>query len=209
MDLALETYTEQKHDEGSHKSNPKTTQGLDVVFKRSAIDNIKTFLFAGHDTTSSTQSYIYHLFSQHPEALKKVQEEHDEVFGTEPDQAATMIKKDPRLLNRLGFPSPDAFHPERFLPPNTVPEGAWRPFERGPRNCIGQELALLEMKIIMMLTLRKFTITAAYDEYDRMKGRKKEGTVREAFGERAYQTLIASANPSDGMPARVRKIENW
>ncbi|KAI9796167.1 MAG: hypothetical protein M1835_004573 [Candelina submexicana] len=243
MNLALETYMEQQpQQKGAEisRQSSKNMQGLDKVFKRSAIDN------------------------QHPNALKKVQEEHDDVFGTNPDHAAAMIKKDPRLLNRLVysvaviketlrlfpaassfragnketffdiegkriptegkavwiishtlgrradlFPSPDSFHPGRFLSPKTVPDGAWRPFERGPRNCIGQELAMLEMKIIMVLTLRKFEVTAAYDEYDRMKGRKKGGAVREAFGERAYQTLVASAKPSDGMPARVRKIGKW
>ncbi len=39
-----------------------------------------------------------------------------------------------------------------------------------------------------------------------MKGRKEEGVVREAFGERAYQMLIASAKPDDSMPVRVRKM---
>ncbi|KAK9234176.1 hypothetical protein V1525DRAFT_413900 [Lipomyces kononenkoae] len=48
------------------------------------------------------------------------------------------------------FPSPEKFMPERFVPNVTVevPRTAWRPFEKGPRNCVGQELALLESKII-------------------------------------------------------------
>jgi cytochrome P450 len=37
------------------------------------------------------------------------------------------------------FPDPDAFIPERFLE-QEIPKDAWRPFEKGPRSCIGQEL---------------------------------------------------------------------
>lgn len=81
------------------------------------------------------------------------------------------------------FPSPDEFIPERFLPApdnfQEVPKDAWRPFEKGPRNCIGQELALLEIKIIMALTLRKFNISAAYAELDAELGRKDP---RKMFG---------------------------
>lgn len=34
--------------------------------------------------------------------------------------------------------------------------GAWRPFERGPRNCIGQELATIEARVVMALVARRF-----------------------------------------------------
>ena len=79
------------------------------------------------------------------------------------------------------FPSPDEFIPERFLPApdnfQEVPKDAWRPFEKGARNCIGQELALLEIKIVMILTLRKFNISAAYEEWDAKLGRKDPGAM--------------------------------
>ena len=55
-------------------------------------------------------------------------------------------------------PQPDAFIPERFLSEgignHTQPvAGAWRPFELGPRNRIGQELAMLELRIAMVLVI--------------------------------------------------------
>lgn len=37
-----------------------------------------------------------------------------------------------------------------------IPAGAWRPFERGPRNCIGQELANIEARVILACTVRRY-----------------------------------------------------
>jgi len=37
-----------------------------------------------------------------------------------------------------------------------VPASAWRPFERGPRNCIGQELANLEARVILASVARRY-----------------------------------------------------
>jgi cytochrome P450 len=57
------------------------------------------------------------------------------------------------------FEAPDAFQPERFLPqaPNT-PRGAWIPFGTGPRVCIGQHFAMLEMGIIAAMLLQRFQL---------------------------------------------------
>ena len=67
---------------------------------------------------------------------------------------------------------------------------------------------MIETKIIMALTLRTFDISAAYDELDSLNP-PKTGEVRKTpNGERAYQTLVATAKPVDGMPARVRRRSN-
>ncbi len=104
------------------------------------------------------------------------------------------------------WPQPDEFIPERWLVPPRDPlhpmKGAWRPFEYGPRNCIGQELAMVEMKIIMVMTLRRFQIMPVYEELDRHKPSRK---VRTVYGERGYQ--IQRAQPSDDLPCRVDKAD--
>ncbi|KAF2488880.1 cytochrome P450 monooxygenase-like protein [Lophium mytilinum] len=107
------------------------------------------------------------------------------------------------------------FRPERFLSPeiDDVDPRAFRPFEKGPRNCIGQELAMLEIKIALVLVVRLFDFKAAYDELDLLKG---DGTlwagseqgrqgVQEVWGDEAYQVLYATAKPRDGMPMRVKR----
>ena len=111
----------------------------------------------------------------------------------------------------------DEFKPERFLPENAdkLPPNAWRPFERGPRNCIGQELAMIEMKVMLAMTLREFDIRSAYDELNKLMN---DGTMwakdssyrrgpQEVFGERMHQILLGAAKPSEGMPARIKRRE--
>ena len=96
IDLALDAY----HEEEGAKH---TMTGIDSVFKRFATDQIKTFMFAGHDTTSSTICYVAYALSEHPDALRKVRQEYDEVFGPNIEQTPHLIKKDPYLLNKLPY----------------------------------------------------------------------------------------------------------
>ncbi|MFN7724255.1 MAG: cytochrome P450 [Rubrivivax sp.] len=65
-----------------------------------------------------------------------------------------VIQRDPRW-----YPQPEAFRPERFTahaePP---PRGAWLPFGTGPRVCIGQHFALLEMGLVAAGLLQRYEL---------------------------------------------------
>jgi cytochrome P450 len=65
------------------------------------------------------------------------------------------------------------FIPERWLvgPDDELypKKNAWRPFGLGPRNCIGQELALTEIKMVVALVVREMDIDCAWDEWDALK----------------------------------------
>lgn len=48
------------------------------------------------------------------------------------------------------------------------PTGAWRPFERGPQNCIRQSLALTEARVVLAIVagrydFEKFGLSEAKD----------------------------------------------
>lgn len=99
----------------------------------------------------------------------------------------------------------EVFQPERFLAPSSVGKESWRPFGRGAMRCIGQELAMMEMKIVMTMTLRNFDVADAYAEIDRMKG--NTSAIKTAFGDRAYQIGRVIGKANLGMPMRVTKRE--
>ena len=68
----------------------------------------------------------------------------------------------PRFLGRdpKTFEDPDEFKPERFLDEKTTANAfSYVPFSAGPRNCIGQKFAMLELKTIIAKVLRKFEVS--------------------------------------------------
>ncbi|KAL4944987.1 hypothetical protein BDV06DRAFT_209855 [Aspergillus oleicola] len=254
ISLALRQFLKEQ---GSHNREQSLKE-----FKRRVAPQLRVFLFAGRDTTSSTLLYIFYLLARHPEALAKIRAEHDEVFGKDHRQVPSNIRQDSQLLNRLpytlaviketlrlfppsasmreGRPGVDivgddgklyptagcnvwtltvalhhnsnhwqeveSFIPERWLvgPDDLLfpVKGAWRAFEFGPRGCIGQGLALLELKIALVMTLREFNIMPAYEEWDIIHPRD---SVKEVNGHRAYQAEKGGggAHPADGVPCRV------
>ncbi|KAL8657646.1 MAG: hypothetical protein Q9226_001708 [Calogaya cf. arnoldii] len=255
VDLALDKYIFE------HKGSKVGGNAIDGTFKDAAVCQIRTFLFAGHDTLSSTLCYCYHLLSLNPKSRDSFMNEHNKVLGSDVEQAASLLGTNPHLLKQLPFTTaviketlrlyppasstrqgefgfniitpagiscpteglliwsnhfaihrnekywkrPDEFVPERWLAGEgdglyNSDKGAWRTFEHGPRNCIGQELAILELKLVLAMTVRKFKVDSAYDEYDEIRGR---GFPKTVDGDRAYQILNGAAHPNDGFPCRV------
>ncbi|KAF2358789.1 Cytochrome P450, partial [Trinorchestia longiramus] len=61
------------------------------------------------------------------------------------------------------FPDPDDYQPERFLPGNKekIPSGAYLPFGLGPRMCIAQRFALMEVKLAVAKLILNFRLKLA------------------------------------------------
>jgi len=102
----------------------------------------------------------------------------------------------------------NAFNPDRFLK-NDWNKDAWVPFSKGIRNCIGQELAIIESKVILAMTLRSFDVDTRMDEVEKLRGdgsgyRGDVDGVQKQFGEEMYQIQMGTAKPREGMPCRVR-----
>ena len=76
--------------------------------------------------------------------------------------ARTLVRVTPWVLHRDPRWWSDAagFRPERFMPgAPEVPRGAYVPFGLGPRVCLGQHFAMLEMTLIAALVLQRFDLT--------------------------------------------------
>jgi cytochrome P450/NADPH-cytochrome P450 reductase len=69
--------------------DPKTGQKLS---DSSIIDNLITFLIAGHETTSGLLSFAFYLLIKHPETYRKAQGEVDSVIGKGPIKVEHMKK---------------------------------------------------------------------------------------------------------------------
>ncbi|MBC7572570.1 MAG: cytochrome P450 [Spirosoma sp.] len=74
----------------------------------------------------------------------------------------------PYLLHRdpANWPDPDRFDPDRFAPGREKerPAYAYLPFGGGPRLCIGNQFALMEMQILLALLVRQFDLRAVSDK---------------------------------------------
>ena len=103
------------------------------------------------------------------------------------------------------FPNPKAFDPDRFAREDFV-RHAWRPFERGPRACLGQPLAMDEMKIMLLLTIRDFDFACVGLEPSKTP-RVPWTDLDLIFGDRAFQEYVFEAKPRDGMPMSVKKSD--
>ncbi|PGH08037.1 hypothetical protein GX51_01478 [Blastomyces parvus] len=209
------------------------------------VDAVKSFLFAGHDTTAVMLQWAIYELSRTPRALAAMRKELDEVFGpdADPKSIAQQLLKDSTKLQKLQYTSAvikeslrlyppassvrmvapgsdfrlntengpldvggivlyvchyavhrdpavygetaEVWIPERWLgqtstasedyAPSSVgkdessstagvaghkiPATAWRAFERGPRNCLGQELVNLEARAILAMAARRYEFT--------------------------------------------------
>ncbi|KAK3349016.1 cytochrome P450 [Lasiosphaeria hispida] len=73
--------------------------------------------------------------------------------------------------NDNNFKDPFAFHPERWLGDPAFArdrKDAFQPFHLGARNCLGRNLAYIEMRLILARTLWNFDMRIAEDSFDWM-----------------------------------------
>ncbi|KAF6039306.1 TBXAS1 [Bugula neritina] len=76
--------------------------------------------------------------------------------GTAVTAGTWVLHRDPEI-----WENPENFEPGRFSPErwNTTCADAYMPFGLGNRQCIGNRLALIEMKMTIIATLKKFKVT--------------------------------------------------
>jgi len=69
-----------------------------------------------------------------------------------------VVHRDSRVWDR-----PDEFDPTRFVPEQAAgrPRFAYFPFGGGPRICIGEELTLVEARLIVAMAVRRFRLRPA------------------------------------------------
>ncbi|KAI0010842.1 cytochrome P450 [Xylariaceae sp. FL0662B] len=249
----------------------KDTETLTPHLLSTTSDQIRSFLFAGHDSNTSALQWAFYELSRTPRALKAVRDELDEVLGPNSDPwaiCATLAQNGEHLLPRMhyinaviketlrlhppastvrmtgtgtGFTvststgeeycldgvimyscqaviqrdpavygdTVDDWMPERWLgeAAKSIPSSAWRPFERGPRNCIGLELANLESRVIIATVARRYDFIkvglgeSALDE----KGLPTlNGKGQYKVKSELYNTRRMTSKPVDGTMMKIK-----
>lgn len=129
IDLALQSYFKESGEDFEAKNAV-----LDAASKKIMIDNMLILIFAGHDTTASTICYVYHMLAQHPDALLRVRQEMDTVFGAGVG-ALEQIRKDPYIINKCEYALAVIKETLRlWVPASTVREGRPDYFVKDPNT---------------------------------------------------------------------------
>ena len=169
-------------------------------------NEVDTFMFEGHDTTTSATSFTLYCLAKYPEHQDKVREEVRNVLMgrecleyddlKELKYTTWCIKEAMRLyppvfyffrrtteeieLNNHLIPkditiavetilmhhndsiweNPEEYDPLRFQPANFEKHGPYDyiPFSAGNRNCIGQNFAMNEMRVVVGMILNCFSL---------------------------------------------------
>ena len=146
-------------------------------------DEVMTLLFAGHDTTTATISFLFWELAGRPD-WDDLDSALDETLRLYPPAwigprrsvaecelhghripAGVPVNYSSWASHRLPdvWEDPHAFKPERFLPGERekIPRGAYVPFGGGSRICIGMRFGQLEIRTIAARVLRDFRLELA------------------------------------------------
>ncbi|KAL3298632.1 cytochrome P450 [Colletotrichum asianum] len=102
------------------------------------------------------------------------------------------------------FPNPSKFSPERWLGPNEIPRSQFRTFGRGLRSCMGENLAMNELKIIFSLILVDFS-SKCHGLAPSTKTTTSYTDLDQIYGGIIFQELGLEAKPRGGMMMTVRR----
>lgn len=103
-----------------------------------------------------------------PTSLLARQAAADDVIGGYPVKGGSMIVLVPHIVHRHPDVWTDAerFDPDRFLPEAEAarPKSAYIPFASGPRVCLGNNFAMLEMLLALSMGAARYHVVAESDE---------------------------------------------
>ena len=117
----------------------------------------------------------------------------DDALGGYKIPAGAMIYVSLYAIHRLAalWPDPDQFDPDRFTPERSAkrPRFAFIPFAAGHRNCVGANMSVIELKLILAQIAQRFTLDLAPGHRVRTSA---ETTMRPRYGMRMIVKKVAA-----------------
>jgi cytochrome P450 len=162
-------------------------------------DEAMTMFLAGHETTAHALTFALYLLSRHPQQQERARQDQDYLkwviletlrlyptawmigrrsreessLGEYHLPAGTTVLMSPYVAHRNSefFPDPEEFRPERWLerPRTSLPRGVFFPFGAGPRVCIGEHFAWMEMERGLRLILSGYRLGRCPVEKPRLR----------------------------------------
>lgn len=162
-------------------------------------DEAMTLFLAGHETTAHALTFALYLLSRHPEEQERARQSQEYLkavvletlrlyptawmigrrsreegsLGNYHLPAGTTVLMSPYVMHRHPefFPDPEEFRPQRWLdrPRSSLPKGVYFPFGAGPRVCIGEHFAWMEMLRGLRLILLSHSLGACPVERPRLR----------------------------------------
>lgn len=182
-----------------------------AMSREQLIDNVLTFLIAGHHTTAMALTWVFYLTALYPAWADAIRKEvshvsngpieardvdrlptttkvvkeamrlfppvpimtriatSDTELAGSPIKRGTIINIPIYALHRheMIWSDPDVFDPEQFSPEREKAHVSCQflPFGAGPRICIGMQLALVEMIVILVTVLKSAELSLVSDDY--------------------------------------------
>ena len=154
-------------------------------------DQVMTLLFAGHDTATSTVTFLFYELARNPAEVEPAAADGDRLemaidetlrmyppawigprrsveqfeLGGVSVPGGVFVNYCSWASHHLAsvFPEPFRFRPDRFAPDARaeLPKGAYVPFGGGSRTCIGMRFGQMEVKAIARTILEQFRLDLA------------------------------------------------
>lgn len=158
-----------------------------------------TLLFAGHDTTTSTVTFLFHELARAPDWADRAAGSDEDLelcldetlrryppawigprramvdyeFAGHTVPAGAFVNYSSWVSHHLPdvWKEPFAFRPERFAPEarQQIPKGAYVPFGGGSRICVGMRFGQQEIRMIARRILRDFRLELPADHSMRIR----------------------------------------
>ncbi|KAL6496468.1 hypothetical protein OROGR_029726 [Orobanche gracilis] len=164
----------------NNETNPQVSTSKLNMSMDDIVEECKQFYLAGHETTSSLLTWTTIVLAMHPDWQHKAREEVRQLCGDkDPDaevishlkivgnlviQAGIDLLLPIMLVNRdtdLWGNDAEQFKPERFsegVSKACKDQTAFLPFGWGPKTCIGQNFAMIEAKVALVMILKCFSL---------------------------------------------------